>query len=83
MIPRFRIDQTARHGELSYPRFIPTPQTSLMLPPALSAKGRFARRREGTRPRRLRAERATFGTRAMPGLRPRPLRVPARSWLKV
>jgi len=79
--PRQRRARPAHSRARRYSLFIPSPRTSLMLPMALSAKGRFARRREGTRPRRLRAERATFGTRAMPGLRPGPLRVPARSWL--
>ena len=71
------------HEGLSLSAPYPLPANVRYSALALSAKGRFARRYvEAGRGRGARGPNAQFGTRAMPGLRPGPLRVPARSWLK-
>jgi hypothetical protein len=65
-----------------YPSVIPATQTSAIVHAPRPMMGAFARRcRSGTR-RGARGFGSQPNTRAAPGLRPGPIRGPARSWLK-
>ena len=71
------------HDASSYPPTIPARKTSPIMRSALSAKDRLrgvtSKLDEVAAPA---GRTRKFGTRAMPGLRPGPIRIPARSWLK-